>query len=78
MFGMDGAMLELLDELAQSVREGRVVSTGELSDPEYLYVALAANDMGMLRRRGYTVPQALGQLGEGNVAKLVARWRHRP
>lgn len=66
-----------LDEIVLRVAKGDITSAGNLSVGERLYVALAANNIEMLERDGYTIAEALARLGNDWVIELVERWQYR-
>lgn len=74
--GMDDSQLDYLDEIAKEVQAGNKARVGVLSGGQAVYVALAASDTEMLQSMGYSVPGAIGRLGEADTRALVERWEH--
>ncbi|WP_043615091.1 hypothetical protein [Chromobacterium violaceum] len=71
---MNPSQLDYLDQIAADAQNQIDSRVGPLSTGERLYVALAANRLDLMP--GYSIPQALGRLGEDDVAELVARWQY--
>ncbi|MCE3602735.1 hypothetical protein LXA47_03870 [Massilia sp. P8910] len=74
--GMNESKLDYLDQIAKEVRSGNKDGVGVLSGGEAVYVALAASDVEMLTSMGYSIPGAIGRLGEADIRALVERWEH--
>ena len=74
--GMNDSKLDYLDQITREVRSGNKDRVGVLSGGEAVYVALAASDMDMLTSMGYSLPGAIGRLGEADTRALVERWEH--
>lgn len=68
---------DYLDELAVRAAKGDTSAVGVLSTGERLYVALAANNLDLLQRDGYTIAEALARLGDDWTSQLIERWRYR-
>lgn len=69
--------MDNLDAIAIRVAKGDTQGIGVLSRGEYLYVALAANSIEMLRESNDTIAEAIARLGPEWTAKLVERWEYR-
>jgi hypothetical protein len=77
MSGMSDTQLDYLDAIAAEVRQGKTDRVGPLSTGESLYVALAGNDVAMLQRLDYTIPQAISRVGQADIDAMVERWRYK-
>lgn len=72
-----GSEFDRLDEVVLRVAKSGPDAAGPLSTGERLYVGLAANNMELLDRMGYTIPEAIARIGTDWTRALVTRWQHR-
>lgn len=76
--GLSGARLDELDAIATRLLSGKSCEEWYgLPVNESIYVALAVNHTGLLRRLDLTIAEAIDKLGWVDASAMVARWSKR-
>lgn len=70
------AQIDRLNVIAVVLAKKREAGFGVLSIGEQCYVALASNRVDLLRKIGYTIPEALARLGPEWTNALIACWQY--
>lgn len=70
------AQIDRLNEVALRAAKKEPCGLGSLSTGEALYVALVSNRMDVLKKMGYTIPEALARIGPDWILAAVYCWQY--